>query len=102
MTARPHSRGLETMSKMARQCRDCAGLSMTCSSDEALQWYNSSLTAFATLRESPLPLVTKASELDPSMPLAHCLTVSAEPGGVASCSRAAIICMLSLDLHMSC
>ncbi len=55
---------------------DCTGLLVTCSSDEALQWYNQSLKAFVTFLESPVPLAAKACELDPGMPLAHCLVVS--------------------------
>ena len=56
--------------------RDCMDLPVTCSCDEALQWYNKSLAALVTFLESPLHLVAKACELDHGMPLAHCLAVS--------------------------
>ena len=63
------------MASEGKQRCDCMGLTLTCSSDEALEWYNKSLAAFATVQESPLPLITKACELDSSMVLAHCFLV---------------------------
>ena len=55
---------------------DLTGLPLTCSSDEALEWYNKALVAHVTYREDPLPFVSRALELDDSLLLGHCLVVS--------------------------
>lgn len=61
-----------------RRC-DFTGLSLTCGSDEALEWYNKALVAHVTYREDPLPFVSKALEMDDSLLLGHCLVVSKLP-----------------------
>ena len=57
-------------------CCDLTGLPLTCSSDEALEWYNKALVAHVTYREDPLPFVSRALQLDDSLLLGHCLVVS--------------------------
>ena len=52
---------------------DCVGLPLTCSCDEALRLYNKALFAYLSQRESPLPYISKACELDNTLVLAHCL-----------------------------
>ncbi len=54
---------------------DCMGLPVTCDSDEALKWFNKSLAALSSRHESPMPMCTRACELDKSLVLAHCLVV---------------------------
>ena len=55
---------------------DLMGLPVTCNSEEALDYYNKALVAYLSLRESPLPYVSKAYELDSTFMMAHCFMVS--------------------------
>ena len=63
---------------------DLTGLPLTCSSDEALEWYNKALVAHVSYRENPVPFVTRALELDESLLLGHCLLVSSAAAGNTS------------------
>eukprot|EP00731_Ephydatia_muelleri_P026005 Em0018g105a len=58
---------------MAGQRRDYIGLLVTSSSDEAVELFNEALRAFVSFNESMIPYATKASELDSSFVLVHCM-----------------------------
>ena len=58
--------------------RDCMGLPVTCSSEEALRLYNEMLLVYISLRESALPLARAVLELEPRFALAHCVLVGAQ------------------------
>lgn len=55
--------------------RDCTGYSLTCSDEEALQWFNKGVFAYVTVRDVPVPPIQKALDLDNTLVLGHCLMV---------------------------
>lgn len=55
---------------------DPTGYRLTCSNEEALDWFNKAVFAYATVRENGVPMFLKAVELDDSIVLAHCALVS--------------------------
>ena len=54
---------------------DISGQPVTCSSKEALEWFNKGLVAYVAVRESSLTYFQTALQLDDSFVLAHCLMV---------------------------
>ena len=56
---------------------DCAGLSVTCASREAVQLFDELLVQYISVRKSVLPLARRILALDPDFVLVHCVMVSA-------------------------
>ena len=54
---------------------DATGGDVTCSSKEALEWFNKGLIAYVAVRESSLPYFKAALQQDDSFVLAHCMLV---------------------------
>lgn len=58
--------------KCVQQRRDCMGLPLTCSSEEALRYFNRALVTYVTQRSTPLADVSRACDLDHLLTLGHC------------------------------
>lgn len=58
-----------------KRLRDCEGLTVTCTNEDALPVYCQMLLVNMAVRESALTLVESVLELDPGFILAHCVLV---------------------------
>ena len=54
--------------------RDCMGLPVTCSREDALRSFDQALMAYFTMRERPAGYLEQACR-DPTFALAHCFSV---------------------------
>ncbi len=54
---------------------DATGGDVSCSSTQALEWFNKGLIAYVAVRESSLPYFKAALQQDKSFVLAHCILV---------------------------
>ena len=61
--------------KMPSRSKDLTGYELTCSTEEALNWFNKAVFAYTTVRENGLPFFDKSLEKDSSIVLAHCVLV---------------------------
>ena len=63
------------MAVTVKHLRDCEGLTVTCTNEEALPVYNEMLVVLIPARKNALSLVQSVLELDPGFVLAHCALV---------------------------
>ena len=62
---------------MAKTFVDGTGYEITCSKQEAVDWFNKGVVAFATLNGNCMSFFNKCLELDPDFLVVHCVLVSA-------------------------
>lgn len=56
--------------------KDVSGQDVTCSNEDALEWFNKGLVAYVAVRESSLPYFQAALQQDNNFVLTHCILVS--------------------------
>lgn len=66
-----------------KELRDCEGLIVTCTNEDALPVYNEMLLVLVPARKNALSLVQSVLELDPGFVLAHCALVGLSSGKLA-------------------
>lgn len=54
---------------------DATGYAVSCSSQDAVEWFNKGMLAFVTLNGNSMSFFDKALELDPDFLLVHCVLV---------------------------
>ena len=55
---------------------DTTGYSLSCTSHDALEWFNKGLVSFVSLYENSMSFFLKALEVDPDFVIVHCILVS--------------------------
>ena len=54
---------------------DATGYSLSCTSQDALEWFNKGLVSYVTLYGNSMSFFLKALEVDPDFVIVHCISV---------------------------